>query len=158
MAVMVEHNIELLKITRGNFLKLMENLTDVQLNKIPEGYNNNLIWNYGHTVISQQLLCYKLAGATTRVSESLIELYRIRTAPDGNASVDDIQRLKSLAIQTCDWTLEDYNSGKLTENPFTEYTTSYNTTLKTVEDAIAFNNIHEGLHLGYAMAMKKLVI
>ncbi|MFT7612776.1 MAG: hypothetical protein ACI9J3_001742, partial [Parvicellaceae bacterium] len=39
--------------------------------------------------------------------------------------------------------------------PFTEYTTSYNITLKTVEEAIAFSNMHEALHLGYAMAIKK---
>ena len=35
-------------------------------------------------------------------------------------------------------------------------TTSYNVILKTVEDAIVFNNIHEGLHLGYMMALNRL--
>jgi len=31
-----------------------------QLNKIPEGFNNNLIWNIAHCVVTQQLLCYKV--------------------------------------------------------------------------------------------------
>jgi hypothetical protein len=32
-----------------------------QLNTIPEGFNNNLIWNIGHIIVSQQLLVYKLS-------------------------------------------------------------------------------------------------
>jgi hypothetical protein len=32
-----------------------------QLNKIPEGYNNNLIWNIAHVVVVQQMLVYKLS-------------------------------------------------------------------------------------------------
>jgi hypothetical protein len=30
-----------------------------QLNTIPEGYNNNLIWNIAHIIVVQQMLVYK---------------------------------------------------------------------------------------------------
>ena len=33
-----------------------------QLNKIPEGFNNNIIWNIAHTVVTHQLLLYKMTG------------------------------------------------------------------------------------------------
>ncbi len=33
--------------------------------------------------------------------------------------------------------------------------TSAGIRLESVEDAIAFNNFHEGIHLGYVMALKK---
>ncbi|MGB5463369.1 MAG: DinB family protein, partial [Aureibaculum sp.] len=30
-------------------------------------------------------------------------------------------------------------------------------TLNNIQDAIEFNNFHEGIHLGYILALKKLV-
>ncbi len=157
MAMMAEHHIEILKTTRSNFLKVLDGLTDEHLNKIPDGFNNNVIWNFAHNLATQQLLCYKLTGAEMRLGNSVIEKYRKGTSPDEPATVAEIQRLKLIALESCDWLLEDYKAGKLTENPFNEYTTSYNITLKSVEDAIRFNNVHESLHLGYAMALRKLI-
>ena len=51
--------------------------------------------------------------------------------------------------------IEDYNNS-IFQN-FSEYPTSYNFTLNSVEDAIQFNNVHEGLHFGYIMAIKKAI-
>ena len=50
---------------------------------------------------------------------------------------------------------QDYDNGLFTE--YSEYTTSYNITLSSAEDAIAFNNVHEGLHFGYIMGLKKAI-
>ncbi|MDB9932132.1 hypothetical protein OAD28_05360 [Flavobacteriales bacterium] len=50
---------------------------------------------------------------------------------------------------------EDLNTEMFKE--FKEYTTSYNVTLSNIDDAVKFNNVHEGLHLGYAMALRKMV-
>ena len=36
---------------------------------------------------------------------------------------------------------------------FTPYTTSYGYTLTCIEDAIHFNNTHEGMHLGVVIAL-----
>lgn len=154
---MIEEEVRKLKITRSNFLKLMDGLTVAQLNQKPEGFNNNVIWNFGHSLISQQLLCYRLSGAKPRLDDQLINNYKKGSAPDQVLSSEQIQTLKEIAIPSADWMLEDYNSGILHENPFSAYTTSYNITLNTAEEAITFNNIHEGLHLGYAMALKRLL-
>jgi len=47
----------------------------------------------------------------------------------------------------------DYFSGKFVE--FQRYPTSYGYELQNIEEAILFNNIHEALHLGYMMSMRK---
>ena len=31
----------------------LDNFTLEQLNKIPEGFNNNIIWNIAHTIVTQ---------------------------------------------------------------------------------------------------------
>ena len=41
----METRIETLKKVRANFLKVIGDLTIEQLNEIPAGFNNNVIWN-----------------------------------------------------------------------------------------------------------------
>jgi len=43
-------------------LEYFDNYTLEQLNKIPEGFSNNLIWNIGHIIVTQQVLIYKLSN------------------------------------------------------------------------------------------------
>ncbi len=145
----------LLKTSRQNTLDLIENLSEAQLNKIPEGFTNNLIWNLGHLVVTQQLLCYRLAGLECQVSEQLIEKYRKGSSPAQDASTEEIQLIKELALSLVDETEEAYQAS-IFQN-YTPYMTSYKVELKSIEDALGFNNIHEGLHYGYMRALYKLV-
>ena len=50
---------------------------------------------------------------------------------------------------------KDYTENKSMFDSYSEYPTSYNYTLRSIEDAINFNNIHEGVHYGYALALRK---
>ncbi|MEO7313113.1 MAG: DinB family protein [Chitinophagaceae bacterium] len=145
-------SIEIIKETRNNFLKLIDSLPIDILNKVPAGFNNNIIWNFGHVVISQQLLCYKLSGATMLVDEAMIPKYSKGTKPDGVVSQEEIDQLKAWAVETIDQTEHDLE-GDVFQN-YKTYTTSFGTTLENVGDAIQFVAMHEGLHLGYAMALK----
>jgi hypothetical protein len=43
-----------------------------QLNTIPEGYSNNLIWNIAHIVV-QQMLVYKLSGLPMMISDEMVK-------------------------------------------------------------------------------------
>ena len=46
----MQQQIAILKATRANILKQIEGVSLAQLNEIPAGFNNNLIWNAGHAV------------------------------------------------------------------------------------------------------------
>lgn len=151
---MKEH-FELLRITRANILHLVNELSDEQLNTIPEGFSNNIIWNAGHVLVSTQLLVYKLSGATPRISDHMIDELRKGTYPEKVYSSEEIAEIKNLLQQTVDGLEEDYEHGMFTS--FSQYPTSYNIVLHSTEDAIRFNNIHEGLHLGYMMALRKAI-
>ena len=67
---------EVQKTIREILLKVLDSHSLEQLNKIPEGFNNNIIWNVGHCVAAQQTLVYKLSGLPTMVSEDFILKYR----------------------------------------------------------------------------------
>lgn len=44
------------RTSREVYARYFENYTLEQLNKVPQGFSNNLIWNIGHIIVSQQLL------------------------------------------------------------------------------------------------------
>lgn len=147
---------EVNRVSRQNILKLIEGLSVAQLNKIPEGYKNNIIWHVGHLIATQQLLIYRLSNTEVLITENIIDEFRKGTKPEKQYSEDDIKELKSMFIEVIHRTEQDYNYDVM--NTYEEdYPTSYGIVLKNVDDAVRFNNIHEGLHLGYIMAMRKLV-
>lgn len=54
--------IEIIRKTRVKLLEMLSDLSTDQLNKIPAGFNNNIIWNLAHLVAAQQGICYLRAG------------------------------------------------------------------------------------------------
>jgi hypothetical protein len=148
---------QLLKATRTNFLHLLNEFSVEQINQIPQGFSNNLIWNFGHLVVTQQLLCYKLSGNKISISDELINKYRKGTKPESDATLEEVEELKKLAFDLVDKFEKDYTENKAMFDSYSEYPTSYNYTLNSIEDAINFNNTHEGVHYGYALALRKVV-
>jgi hypothetical protein len=151
----MKKHFEYLRVTRNNVLKLIENLDLAQLNKIPEGFNNNLAWNLGHIVATQQLLCYGLSSLPMELENDFISSYRKGSKPEGDISQADLDFMKNQMIVLADKVEDDYANGIFKE--YKEYATSFNATLSSVEDAILFNNMHETMHLGFMIALKKMV-
>ncbi|RLD26697.1 MAG: DinB family protein [Bacteroidetes bacterium] len=131
----------------------LENFTLHQLNKIPKGFSNNIIWNIAHTIATQQFLVYKLSGLPPIISEKMIESYRKGTKPERDLTQTEVDEIKGLLFSTIEKTKEDYNNDIFRN--YNEYTVTTKNKLTNVEEAIAFNNFHEGVHLGYILALKK---
>ncbi|AUC74496.1 DinB family protein [Olleya sp. Bg11-27] len=131
----------------------LEKFTLEQLNKVPEGYTNNIFWNVAHTVVTQQLLVYKLSGLDMLISDKLVEAYKKGTKTEGDVTQAEVDEVKGLLFSTIEKTKDDYNNKVF--KTYNEYTVSTKSTLSTAEDAITFNTFHEGIHLGYILALKK---
>lgn len=146
---------EVLKKSRELVFNLIDGLTIEQLHKIPEGFNNNIAWNVAHLVVTQQLLHYKLSGLQCLVSDELIDNYRKGTKPSETFTEEELEELKELLLGLPDTLKEDFEAGIFTD--YTSYKTSTGFVLDSFKTALAFNNMHEGMHLGVIMAMRKLV-
>jgi DinB superfamily len=149
----IEFNIT--RFNRQVLARFFENHTLEQLNKIPDGFKNNLIWNIGHVVVSQQVLVYKGCGVTPLISEELVAKYMRGTKPEADVTQAEADEIKSLMFRLVDKTQEDYNNGVFTT--YNARTSEMGFSLQTVEDAIAFNNHHEGIHLGIMLQLKKFI-
>tara|TARA_Y100000385_G_scaffold155955_1_gene161760 strand:- start:790 stop:1239 length:450 start_codon:yes stop_codon:yes gene_type:complete len=132
--------------------KLLEKFSLDQLNTVPKGYRNSIFWNVAHTIVTQQLLVYGLSNVPLLVDSDLVKTYRKDTKTVREATPDELTLVKSLLLSTIEQTQTDYDNGVFKN--YTPYTTSINETLSTVDEAISFNAFHEGIHLGYILAMK----
>lgn len=131
---------------RRNLYSILTQTPKEKLLRIPKGFNNNIYWNIAHTLVTQQILFYRLSGLQMRAPVELVDKYKKGTVPDGNTTEEEMKIITDLLISSIEWAKEDYDAQLFQE--YNEYTTSARVTLRTIEDAITFNLFHEGLHLG----------
>lgn len=141
--------------SRNIYLKFLENYSLEQVNKTPDGFSNNIIWNAGHVIVSQQKLIYTLSGLPVSISDEMIEKYQNGSRPDGKTTQEEVDEIKKLLLSTVAKTRTDFANG-LFKN-FTEYQSKTGFHLGSFNDSLEFNNYHEGIHLGMIMNIKKFV-
>ncbi len=123
--------------------------------KIPEGFRNNIWWNIAHILVTQQLLVYRRSGLPIQIDEWMIDAFKKGTVPNEEPTDDAIEDVAAYLLSTSELMQQDYENGLFTE--YDEYTTSLKVTLSTTEDAMVFNLLHEGLHLGVVLSLLKAV-
>lgn len=133
----------------------LDNYTLEELNKIPDGFSNNIIWNIAHVIATQQILVYRLSGLPTIISDDLIDRFKKGTKPESDLSQAEVDAIKNLLFSTIEKTKEDFNNKVFQD--YNEYTVTTKSTLTNVEEAIDFNNFHEGIHLGSILALRKFL-
>ena len=137
-------------------LGLVKDLSLEQLNKVPAGFNNNIIWNIAHLVASQQGLCYMRAGLPVVLDEKFVGAYKSGTKPEQEVSSEQVEEIKKMLFSTLDRLETDYKNGVFTQ--YTAFQTRYDIEIASVDGAIDFLIFHEGLHMGYIMALKRALM
>lgn len=148
-------SIEIAIQTRRNFVQLMKGMTIEELNSIPVGFNNNILWNFGHIVVSQQKLCYTLAGATPRIAAEYITSYQKGSKPISFIEREELSYLEEQAFSLLTDLYEDLETGLF--KSFITTRLHYGLELNSVTDAVNYFPNHDALHLGFATALKKAV-
>ncbi|WP_207423882.1 DinB family protein [Desertivirga brevis] len=126
-----------------------------ELNNIPKGFNNNIIWNIGHVIVAQQSLIYKSSAQSMLISEDLFHKYKPGTKPTEVVDQEEADELRQLLTTLIPLTINDFHSGKF--KVFNARTTGTGFLLSSLTDAFVFNNFHEGLHLGYIISIRKFL-
>ena len=125
------------------------------LTKIPPGFNNNIWWNIAHVVVTQQKLVYGRSDLPLNLQDTWVSGYQKGTFPEGSPAAAERDELATLLFSTVEQTEKDYQNNRFQH--YASYMTSPKVPLNSVEDAIAFNVFHEGLHLGSIMALARAV-
>lgn len=126
-----------------------------KLNKIPEGFNNNILWNIAHTMVTHQLLLYKNTGNELRIPTEWVKLFAKGSKPERDMTAEEVKAIDAALFSTFEQYEKDITSGLFTN--YQPYTTSTNMVLDSVETTQSFLLFHDGLHLGSVLALSKLV-
>lgn len=152
----MEAKFEIHAATRNLILRTIQDLSLDQVNYMPKNFKNTIAWNCGHIVVTQQILHYKLSFNSLKLDSSFVDKFKkgsvVESPVNEKEWIEIIHLLETSHIQL----KTDYEAKFFTQ--FEEYPTSYGYVLKSIENAIEFNNVHEALHLGYIMSMKKSLI
>jgi hypothetical protein len=147
--------IDIIKQPRLLVLKEIEHLSVEQLNKIPQGYNNNIAWNLGHMIAAQQGICYKRSGLDTTVGEDFFNTYKPGSKPEKFIDEAEIAFIKEQLFISLEQLEADLDNGIFVN--YTQVMTRYGIELSNIDEAVAFLPFHEGFHVGYIVALRKLV-
>lgn len=155
----MERQIQKIKKLREFLLAQIAGLTVEQLNKVPEGYNNNnIVWNMAHLICAQQALCYLRAGQVITVDEKWVAPYRTGTKPAAFVEEKEIEEIKSTLMDSIEQLQIDYDRHLFgTYAPSENILKVYGVELSTIDDALEFLLYHEGYHSGYIIAMIRLL-
>lgn len=151
----MNNQFDLLQITRENVLKFSASLSLEELNTIPPHFNNNIAWNIGHLIATEQSLLYKLSSTDLIVDPVFIDKYKKGTKPEGLMDEATWTYIRKTLTETAAAARSHYEQKRF--GNYTRYETSYGTVLQSIEDAIAFNNVHEGMHFGFMKAIGKAI-
>lgn len=140
--------------TREAFISLLNNLSENQFNEIPDGFNNNIAWNFGHIVVTTQALCYQRTGVEPDFAIPYQAFYGKDSKPTYFIGAEELQLFCELAKSTIDQIETDYHEGRFGEiRSFS--TGTYKIELHSIEEVLLTTLMHDNLHYGYAMAQKR---
>ncbi|MHB1921162.1 MAG: DinB family protein [Chitinophagaceae bacterium] len=147
--------IDRIKKTRIALLGMVQDVTLEQLNRVPVGFNNNIIWNIGHLISTLQGICYIRSGLPVHIEEKIFLKFKSGTKPQTPVAQLEVDQLKTLFLSEIDQLESDYEAKSF--GHYQSWTTRYGVEITSIEDAIEFLLFHEGLHLGYIQALMHVV-
>lgn len=144
------------RVVRTKMLAIADALSLEQLNQIPMGCNNNIAWHLGHLVVSSQLLCYLRTGVDATRVVPFADQYRNGSKPEAWIEQSEIDELKIMLLTSIDTIEQDYQKGIFGRTD--AYAThTFGLMLHTIEEVLECCAMHDTLHLGNVMMMKKML-
>ena len=146
---------EILRASRARLFQLIETSNQELLFKIPEGFNNNIIWQIGHCITSQQRHMYMRSGLPMYITNEFMESFKIGSSPATWKTTPDVNEVKQLLIETVDHLESDLESRLFVRYEPFELPIGFQ--VKNHVQALQAANYHEAEHSGRIFTYLKLL-
>ncbi|MBP6235030.1 MAG: DinB family protein [Saprospiraceae bacterium] len=151
----IEANLAITLQNRKACKKILDSLSIDQINQIPSGFNNNILWNCAHIIAVQQMLTYGLINQAFTVDKTFVFRFSPGTKPDGWYDEPFVNEVKALLFSTFEQLREDIDTDIFQE--FNPFLTALKFEINDREKAVAFNQYHEALHMGHILNIRKFL-
>ncbi|MDX2174837.1 MAG: hypothetical protein SF028_00040 [Candidatus Sumerlaeia bacterium] len=124
--------------------------------EIPPGWSNNIRWHIGHLATTPHRLTTLLLDGTMAIPPLYSTLFAKGTSPRDWVGLQ-VPSLETLCRELVDGqrSLYQHLDGRWDESFPVEYTTSVGIILQTPREGLAMSYMHDGIHLGLMMALKR---
>jgi len=151
----LDFSLRLIEYTREKMRTLVTGLRHEQLFKIPQGFHNNILWNFGHVLVAQQVLCYKMSGLPLRIPSYVPAFFGKGTRPSEWTGTIDPAEVLGWHAETMTFLREDLENHRF--KTYEPYTPSIGVELHNIGEALIHVAFHDALHFGIMMSQRKLV-
>jgi DinB superfamily len=151
----IQDLISAIMAVRKQYVLLLEEYSTDQINLVPVGFNNNILWNAAHIITVQQMIVYGLADQNPALPKEQTYPFRRGSKPEMAYDVAFINQLKFLLIDTVDILHDDIKKDKFSK--YNKWTAPTGFEVHDLGTALTFNLFHESLHLGQMICLKKLL-
>ena len=111
------HSIDLFLQDRQLIQQALAGLSEEAYFNMPQSFDNNIAWNLGHIIVTQQALHYRLSGQPTLTNKEDVAMFKTESSPAEWTSRPDIERLLGLLVETGPKLQDDYAAGAVYHFP-----------------------------------------
>jgi len=141
------------RVARAYMHSKIEDLSPEQMLEVPEGAVNNVLWNIGHIVLSHYRLLYRPCGGSAPLPQVWEGWFMPGTSPENWGTDGPVLDTVLGEFET----QVDRIDSEVRKGAFANYKSfklKSGFTLDNVAEALNFNTMHEGIHIGAIIALR----
>ena len=147
--------IKTLMVGRGYMTMHTNGLTEEQLLAIPDGMESNILWHLGHLYHSHCGMLYGHCAAENPCPDAYADMFKGGTKPADWPDNVNVQEIVANFDGVINQLVQDYSAGAFANYEGWELAPGMN--LETPEDALGFVAVHESVHHGNIIVMRRLL-
>jgi hypothetical protein len=144
-----------MKTVREWLFRSSQGLTTEQLLAVPHGSRNNILWNIGHVITDQCNMIYSPCGLASPLPADYSRYFDPGTSPQDWICPPEVSEVIETAIQLPDRVEADAGNGNF--ESFAPLALDDGIVLEDFDGALSHCNLHEAIHLGVIMTLRRLV-
>ncbi|MBG9565080.1 DinB family protein [Brevibacillus agri] len=142
-------------LIRGLFLEDVTKTTEEEADIVPEGFKNNIRWNIGHILLTQDYLL--LGPAKMNCPPSYAAMFSPGTKPaDWQGNIPSLETLAAQLKEQHARIKEQFQS-RLNESLPKPFELGDKGVMHTYGEIMVFTLFHEGMHIGMISSLRKAI-
>lgn len=143
------------RFIRARTIAMLDATPNSIASEIPQGFKNNILWNFGHLYVSHELLLYSFLQEQHDVPQHYIDMFKMNTSPsDWTTEPPSLAELKEKLVDQPKRTIDKF-IGRINEKGEKPFNLGPQYQFTTLGEIICFVNWHEGLHQGSINSLKR---